>query len=91
MPRPPRSGDAYLRFIPRTEMDIAVVGCGINVTLDGAGICTDARDPLDPATLSQLPDAAALADAGFTQAVFSIPPGQEHAIEDWGRIRRAFG
>jgi 5,10-methylenetetrahydromethanopterin reductase len=34
---------------------------------------------------------AALADAGFTQAVFSIPPGQEHAIEDWGRIRRAFG
>jgi CO/xanthine dehydrogenase FAD-binding subunit len=42
-PRPPRSGDAYLRFIPRTEMDIAVVGCGINVTLDGAGVCTDAR------------------------------------------------
>ena len=33
-PRPPRSGDAYLRFIPRTEMDIAVVGCGVNVTLD---------------------------------------------------------
>ena len=34
---------------------------------------------------------AALADVGFTQVVFSIPPGQEHAIEDWGRIRRAFG
>ena len=34
---------------------------------------------------------AALADAGFTQVVFSIPPGQEHAIEDWGRVRRAFG
>jgi len=33
----------------------------------------------------------ALADAGFAQVVFSIPPGQEHAIEDWGRIRRAFG
>jgi 5,10-methylenetetrahydromethanopterin reductase len=33
----------------------------------------------------------ALGDAGFTQVVFSIPPGQEHAIEDWGRIRRAFG
>src|SRR5579862_3463557 len=33
-PRPAHSGDAYLRFIPRTEMDIAVVGCGISVTLD---------------------------------------------------------
>jgi carbon-monoxide dehydrogenase medium subunit len=41
--RPPGSADAYLRFIPRTEMDIAVVGAGINVTLDPAGICTDAR------------------------------------------------
>ena len=28
-------GDAYLRFIPRTEMDIAVVGCAVNLTLDG--------------------------------------------------------
>ena len=42
-PRPPRAGDAYLRFIPRTEMDIAVVGCAVNVTLDAAGTCTDAR------------------------------------------------
>jgi 5,10-methylenetetrahydromethanopterin reductase len=33
----------------------------------------------------------ALRDAGFDQVVFSIPPGQEHAVEDWGRIRRAFG
>ncbi len=41
--RPPRSGDAYLRFIPRTEMDIAVVGCGVSVTLDEAGVCTAAR------------------------------------------------
>ncbi len=41
--RPPRSGDAYLRFIPRTEMDIAVVGAGVSVTLDNEGTCTDAR------------------------------------------------
>ena len=39
----PRSGDAYLRFIPRTEMDIAVVGAGVSLTLDGDGTCTAAR------------------------------------------------
>ena len=42
-PRPARSGDAYLRFIPRTEMDIAVVGAGISLTLDEAGVCSAAR------------------------------------------------
>jgi CO/xanthine dehydrogenase FAD-binding subunit len=42
-PRPANSGDAYLRFIPRTEMDIAVVGVGINLTLDAKGVCTAAR------------------------------------------------
>ncbi len=35
-------GDAYLRFIPRTEMDIAVVGVGVNLRLDGDTI-TEAR------------------------------------------------
>jgi carbon-monoxide dehydrogenase medium subunit len=29
-----KTGDAYLRFIPRTEMDIAVVGAGICLTLE---------------------------------------------------------
>ena len=42
-PRPPHSGDAYLRFIPRTEMDIAVVGAGISLTLDDGGVCRHAR------------------------------------------------
>jgi carbon-monoxide dehydrogenase medium subunit len=42
-PRPAHSSDAYLRFTPRTEMDIAVVGVGINLTLDGSGTCTAAR------------------------------------------------
>jgi carbon-monoxide dehydrogenase medium subunit len=42
-PRPAHSGDAYLRFIPRTEMDIAVVGAGVNLTLDAKGICSQAR------------------------------------------------
>jgi carbon-monoxide dehydrogenase medium subunit len=44
IPKPKsRQSDAYLRFIPRTEMDIAVVGCAVNVTLDAGGTCTDAR------------------------------------------------
>ncbi len=42
-PRPAHSGDAYLRFIPRTEMDIAVVGAGINIMLDDKGVCEQAR------------------------------------------------
>jgi carbon-monoxide dehydrogenase medium subunit len=42
-PRPPRSSDAYLRFIPRTEMDIAVVGAGVSLTLDVGGAITAAR------------------------------------------------
>ena len=41
--RPPHSGDCYLRLTPRTEMDIAVVGAAVNLTLDDAGVCTAAR------------------------------------------------
>ena len=41
--RAANSSDAYLRFIPRTEMDIAVVGAGVSLTLDADGTCTHAR------------------------------------------------
>ena len=41
-PRSKGSSDAYLRMIPRTEMDIAVVGCGVSLTID-KGTCTAAR------------------------------------------------
>ena len=59
--RAPRSADAYLRFIPRTEMDIAVVGAGVNVTLDAAGTCTAARVVLGAVapTAILVPEAAA--------------------------------
>ena len=40
---PPRSADAYLRLIPRTEMDIAVVGAGVSLTLAKDGACSAAR------------------------------------------------
>ena len=42
-PPPERAGDAYLRFIPRTEMDIAVVGAGLSVVLNPDGTCAAAR------------------------------------------------
>jgi carbon-monoxide dehydrogenase medium subunit len=47
--RPPRSGDAYLRFIPRTEMDIAVVSAGVSLTLDEEGVVKSARMALGAA------------------------------------------
>jgi 5,10-methylenetetrahydromethanopterin reductase len=33
---------------------------------------------------------AGFAAAGYSEVAIQIVPGQEHAIEDWGRIRRAF-
>jgi len=41
--RPAGGGDAYLRAIPRTEMDIAVVGAGVALVIGADGICTSAR------------------------------------------------
>ncbi len=59
--RPAHSGDAYLRFIPRTEMDIAVVGAGVSLTLDHTGLCSHARVALGAvaATPILVPEAAA--------------------------------
>ena len=43
LPAPSASGgDCYLRFIPRTEMDIAVVGCGVSLDVDSSGTITQA-------------------------------------------------
>ena len=57
--RPANTGDAYLRLIPRTEMDIAVVGAGARVTLDDAGNCTSATIALGAVapTVVRVPDA----------------------------------
>ena len=47
--RQPRSGDAYQRFTPRTEMDIAVVSAAVNLTLDDQGVVQSARVALGAA------------------------------------------
>ena len=41
--RPPKSGDAYLRFIPRSEMDIAVCSAGVSLTLGPKNVVKQAR------------------------------------------------
>lgn len=44
VPQPPgRSGSCYLRQTPRAAMDIAVVGVAAALSLDAAGIITEAR------------------------------------------------
>ena len=59
-------GDAYLRFIPRTEMDIAVVGCAVNLRLDGDTV-VEARVALGAvAPTARLVPAAAEAIIGTT-------------------------
>jgi aerobic carbon-monoxide dehydrogenase medium subunit len=65
-PRPGGSSDAYLRMIPRTEMDIAVVGCGVSLTMK-SGICIAARVGLGAvAPTVLLVEAAATALIGST-------------------------
>jgi len=72
-PRPRGSSDAYLRMIPRTEMDIAVVGCGVSLTMKD-GICTAARVGLGavaPTVLLVEPAAEALIGSRLDEAALA--------------------
>ena len=67
------TGDAYLRMTPRTEMDIAVVGAAVRVTMDG-DTCTDARVVLGAVapTAVRVPDAeAALVGSTLDEAALA--------------------
>jgi len=59
--RPQNAGDAYLRFIPRTEMDIAVASAGVSLVLDDEGRVVEAEVALGAVapTAVLVPDAAA--------------------------------
>ena len=74
-PRPKgRTADGYLRFIPRTEMDIAVAGAGVALTLDDAGTCTAARVAIGavaPTALLVPAAAAALIGTGVDDAALA--------------------
>ena len=58
--RPARASDAYLRFIPRTEMDIAVASAAVSLVLDDAGVVTDAQVAIGAVA----PTVRLVADAG---------------------------
>ena len=85
----PRSADAYLRFIPRTEMDIAVVGAAVAITLDENGTCIAARVAIGAvAPLALLVDEAAAAligspvDDAALEAVASAASNAANPISD---------
>jgi carbon-monoxide dehydrogenase medium subunit len=84
----PRSGARYLRFIPRNEMDIAVVGVGANIALSDDGAIADARVALGavaPTPLyvpdvgdflrGKLPSDALFAEAGAIARSAATPIG----------------
>ena len=82
-PPAPHSGTAYLRFIPRNEMDIAVAGVSSTVTLDESGqTIRSARIAL--ASVGPTPIVAAA--AGDSLAGQAVSDG---AIAEAGRLASA--
>ncbi len=64
--RAAKMADAYLRFTPRTEMDIAVVSAAANLTLGPRGVITSARVALGAVarTAILVPEAAKILKGG---------------------------
>jgi len=85
----PRSADAYLRLIPRSEMDIAVVGAAVRLALAPDGRCASARVALGAVapTAIRVPEAeAALAgtrvDAAALARLVEAVRAATHPIDD---------
>ena len=79
---PPRFGAAYLRFIPRNEMDIAVAGAGASVILDESlETCVSARVAL----AAVAPTPLAVPEAGEYLAGRRITP---EVVSEAARIAR---
>jgi carbon-monoxide dehydrogenase medium subunit len=79
----PGFGAAYLRFIPRNEMDIAVVGAGVAVQLDAA------RARIESARISLgavAPTPLFVTDAG---AALAGQPTSDAAIENAAKLAQA--
>jgi carbon-monoxide dehydrogenase medium subunit len=99
IPRPAgRSADAYLRLIPRSEMDIAVVGAGVALALDAGGRCSAARVALGAvaptpllvgeaarALVGSALDEAALARAGAAASAACLPIDDKRGTAEYRR------
>lgn len=96
-PRAPRSADCYLRFIPRSEMDIAVVGCGLWLALDDADRVSGLRVVLGAvgpkvieveaagALVGRALDAAALGDLAAACSAAATPMDDKRGTVDFRR------
>ncbi|MEZ5816083.1 MAG: xanthine dehydrogenase family protein subunit M [Hyphomicrobiaceae bacterium] len=97
-PRPERSAARYLRFTPRREMDIAIAGSGVAVTLDQSGAVAAARITLasvapvplragkaETRLIGERPTAALLAEAAQIAAKEARPISDTRASADYRR------
>ena len=71
---PARTADAYLRLIPRTEMDIAVVGAAARVTLNEDGTVAAAAVALGAVapTVVRVPEAALVGNEASGEALAAV-------------------
>jgi carbon-monoxide dehydrogenase medium subunit len=96
--RPTRSAARYLRFTPRREMDIAIAGAGVAVTLGAGGEIASARITLasvapvplratraEARLVGERPTAALLAEAGQIAAGEAKPISDTRASADYRR------
>lgn len=98
-PPPPRSAGAYLRFVPREEMDIAVAGVGSRVVMAEDGktcreariaLCAVAPTPIrtpeaERFLVGRILDDAALAEAGRLAAAAARPISDVRGSADYRR------
>ncbi len=76
--RPAGASDAYLRAIPRTEMDIAVVGAGVNLVVAPDGTIVEARVALGAVA----PTVLLVAEAGAALVGSKLDDAALKAMED---------
>ena len=87
-PPPPGTGSRYVRFIPRNEMDIAVAGVAVALTLEPeTRVCRRARIAL--AAVAPTPIRAPEAEAALEGRVLDGGPGCDGALREAARLAAA--